>query len=109
MNSVTPNPIFCPVPSRHSKLAVIAVSDGSPSRGECLLNNMWRVNLVDVHTRKHVNRTAEGAVGIEGVDDMPRRSLHAHKSSRTGPSSCLSLANSAFDCCQGPNQTDHNC
>src|SRR4030088_150412 len=70
MRRVAPRSVLGPVPGRHPQFSVIAVSDGSPARRQRLLDNVWRVDLIDVGTRQHINRTTEGAVGIKRIDGV---------------------------------------
>ena len=55
MRSVAPCAVFRPVPCRHAEFGIVAVSDRSPARREGFLNNVWRVDLINVVAREHIN------------------------------------------------------
>ena len=76
---IAPGPVLGPMPGSHPKLGVVAISDGSPARGERLLDDVWRIDFVDTAVRQDVDRTAESLVGIERVDDVAGGRVHAHR------------------------------
>ena len=68
MRGVAPGAVRVPVPGGHAELAVVAIGDGPPARGDGLLNDVRRVDAVDVAPGENVQGAAEGGVGIEGID-----------------------------------------
>ena len=67
MRGVTPRAVRVPVPGGHAEFTVVAVGDGAPARGDGLLNDVWRVDAVDVAAGENVEGAAKGVVGIEGI------------------------------------------
>src|SRR6516165_5200161 len=75
---ITPGPVLGPMPGGHPQFGVVAISDGTPAGRERLRDNVWSVDQVDLAARQDVDRTAEGAVRVEGIDSVARGSVHAH-------------------------------
>src|SRR5437763_9214443 len=68
MRGVAPGAVRVPVPGGHAELAVVAIGDGPPARGDGLLNDVRRVDAVDVAPGEKVQGAAEGGGGVEGID-----------------------------------------
>src|SRR5467141_2166488 len=76
MRSIAPRSVFSPVPGSHAEFGIVPVSNRSPARGESFLNNVWRIDLINVVVRENIDGAAQGAVGIEGIDCMRRGSIN---------------------------------
>src|SRR6516164_8688981 len=76
---ITPGPVLGPMPGGHPQFGVVAISDGTPARRERLRDNVWSVDQVDLAARQDIDRTAERAVGVKGVDNVTRGSVHTHR------------------------------
>src|SRR5215470_4911296 len=79
---IAPGPVLGPMPGGHPQLGVVAISDGTPASRERLRDNVWSIDQVDLAARQDVDRTAEGAVGVEGIDSVAGGSVHAHSRHR---------------------------
>ena len=73
---VAPGSVLGPMPRRHAKLRIIAISNRPPTRRERFLNDVWRIQLVDARARKHIDGRPKRAVRIEGIDGVRLRSVH---------------------------------
>src|ERR1700751_1693566 len=91
-DGIAPGSVLRPVPGGHAKFSVVAIGDRTPSCRERFLNNMWGVDLVDVRARQDVNRTTQGAIRVERIQDVPRVSIDGHNSNFGGRSLGTGLA-----------------
>src|SRR5215813_912374 len=72
VGGITPGAIGIPVPGGHAKFGIVAIGDRAPAGGESFLNDVRRVDAVDVAAGENVEGAAEGGVGIERVNLMRR-------------------------------------
>ena len=78
VRSIAPDAIFRPVPGGHAELSVVAVCDRTPARREGLLDDVRRIDFVDIGARQYINGTAKGAVRIKRIDGVARRCVDAN-------------------------------
>src|SRR5581483_190474 len=78
VGGIAPASALVPVPDRHAELGVVAIGDRAPARRKRFLDDMGRINFVYVVVRQNINRAAESAVRVEGINDMAWSNIHAH-------------------------------
>src|SRR5256885_16556298 len=67
VGGVAPGAFGIPVPGGHAKFGIVAIGDGSPAGRGRFLNDVGRVNAVNVAMGEDVERAAESGVGVEGM------------------------------------------
>src|SRR5437588_12479070 len=78
VGGIAPASVLVPVPRRHAELGVVAIRDRAPARRKRFLDDMRRINFIDVIVRQNVNRAAESAVWVKGINGVARSDIHVH-------------------------------
>ncbi len=99
MCRITPGSILCPIPCRHAEFGVVAIGDWTPACRERLLQNVWRIDLIDIPARQNIDRAAECAIGAKGINGVTWCHVNANCGRSFGDSG-LELASSRPNPCQ---------
>lgn len=76
VRGITPGAGGIPVPGSHTQFGIVAIGNWTPAGGKRFLNDVRRVDAVDVAAGENVERAAEGGVGIKRIDLVGRSGVY---------------------------------
>ena len=79
MGCIAPTPVLGPMPCGHAQLGVITIGDRTPPGRQRFLEDVRGVNPVNFGVRQDIDRAAERAIGIEGIEQVAGGDVDAHR------------------------------